>query len=422
MPEFLLSVKAVGTKALADDAKEAKQACDNMAGGARSISKSINGAVRELGNMAKAMAATAIVQWARTVITSAQALTDLSNVTGRSRTELQAWQHAANATGSSGEALNAAFERFAQLQGEIQSGVGRSAERLRAFEQLGITFDELNKKSPAQLFKELMERMQDGVITNEQFAAGVKLLGENFKEVAAAAKDGFAGMAEDFKGGWAEIDEGTMTVLDNMGQAFDETWANIKAGAKKFAADLIVTISDGVTALMNLPVKLVGLFNKDAAAIAEEVDTQLALNKMGGDGSQGVAQKEKELRDKEEQQAAQQKLKGMQDEIRTLAGDDADEILEDLADSSAGVSGYERTLKRLRRQKNKAEKDKQHDMTPSDEQERGHGAPTPGADALARIGLFRGGEGVVPIMQRQLQQQTKMAEGIKELNAAVREE
>lgn len=397
MSEFLLKVKASGTEEFAKNAKETADALNRADASASKMAGKLNELSKHAGLFVRALSASAIIKWAHATIQAAQAVTDLSDRTGIARQELAALSYAADATNTPVQVLIASFEALAKAQGDIQAGIGRTAERIKAFEKLGITLADLQKKSPQQLFTELTARMKEGAITSEQMSAGIRLMGESFKDLIPAAKDGLSDLVKEFEGSWAKIDEGTSSYLDNMGANLDKFWAKAKAGGKKFSADLISSIVVGVTAIMNLELKKLGLFFPKAAAVAEEVDTDIEITRMGGDGSREVDEKTKKLADQEAKKESRNSIEQLKNQIKSTLGDDAEDVLEELGARSAKKEDYERALRQAKRRKAREAERLANREAPK----------APSVDALQRIGGFS--QALVKGLENPIKEQLKVA-------------
>jgi hypothetical protein len=392
MPDFLLNVRAIGTEAFGKSAKETAEALNQMEPSAKRLGAYLSDLFK-IG---------AIAAWAKETVRAAQALTDLSDRTGIARGELQALEHAANATDTPIDVLTGAFERLAKVQGDLRAGIGRGEGNLDAFKELGFSMRDLERLSPQQLFAAIADKAKQGALTTSEMSAGVRLLGEGFRDIIPAAKDGLGDLVKEFGSSWKEIDEGTIDVLDRMGSAFDAFWANVKAGAKKFSADLLSSVSVGATTIASYLVRGAGLFSPGAAAIAEEMDTQLELDRMGGDGSRETERLEGRKREAEKNRSSREQIETLKGLIRDALGDDADDVLEDL--QGGRVDDYQRALRRARRQQAREGRRRSSDDS----------VTTPAADALRRIGGFNRAFGFIENQgKEQLKLTKQMASSLK---------
>jgi hypothetical protein len=312
-----------------------------------------------------------------TAVRGAQAMTDLAGRARITRDELQGLSYAASATGTDLNVIIGVYEALAQMQGQVQAGIGRTSEKIKEFAKLGITFEDIKKKTPMQLFVQLNEILAKGTLSNEQYAAAVKLLGESVKDMVAPAKDGLADMVKEFETSHAKINDSTLDFLDKLGDAWDKFWAKGAASGKKFTTELAGGFLSTGALIAGGGLKLLKPILPGVAKFGDELLEMRATKNGGGDGEAAVDKAEVDHKNKTNNLDTAKKLEGLRNAIRKELGEDADDVLDELDGSNSKPEDYERALRRAKRQKSK-------------ETGGGNAGNPPSADALQRIGLFVG--------------------------------
>lgn len=370
------------------------------------------------GAGAAALVAAGMALLTNRAVKAAQAVSDLSDKSSISRGNLQALAYASEATTTDLGALTDVYKQFAQRQGEVNAGLARSKLTFEAFKTLGISMEDLRRSKPEDILAALSRRFQDGAVSAEELAAGVKLMGDNFREFLLAAKQGHADFVKDFKDNNRAISEGTLDVLNNMGDAWDEFWAKLKQGGKKFGSEFA---ADTVEAVNTAMAGLAQLFGR--GDIAEELLKGKAERSIGGTGERDVAANEKALKDAQNARESRNKIGSEISRIRSIGGDDAEDVIAELGERGAKPADYQKAGDQMARQSlkriHKAEKDILHkagkqrgwgiisnlmlsgsgaeayeNAAAGIEQQHGGGGPNVAAsqsDPLARVGLFVGG-------------------------------
>lgn len=368
------------------------------------------------GALVASMAAIAVM-----TTRSAQRITTLSGATNALRKDLQALSFVADATTAPLESLHNVFLGLAQVQGEMQAGIGKSAERVKALESLGITLEDIRRKDPKQIFAELTQRLADGVVPTERMAAGVKLFGESFRDVVAASKQDLPGLMKE----WQELSESVMsnveisetalTTLSKMGDAWDQMWAKAKAGAKHFSAELTATVANAAKLAFWSTAGVIpgAIFPKYREKRDEHLLDAYQYFVMGDSGEASGEQADRRRQDLDGQKKREDEVGSLKSQIRELSGDEFDIDMEEMDERGARTEEYSRLLRRIQKRKPpKAQKE-----------ETATGSMFSNSDALSRIGLFRGGAGSVQtILVKQERKLTQIHNELKTQTAIARKQ
>ncbi|ODU25076.1 MAG: hypothetical protein ABS95_01095 [Verrucomicrobia bacterium SCN 57-15] len=402
MGDFLLNFKATGAESFSKVAEEFVKDLDKTEKSATKTVTVMDKLATAGKRLAAAFGAKKVAEWTLEILKSAGEIKDLADRTSLTTDAIQALQFVAKATGSDLGNLVGVFESLSRIQGEIQAGIGKTGEKIESLERLGISLQSLKNGDAKKLFLDLAQRMNEGAISAEQYAAGIKLLGSAFPEFIVASKKGLAEQVKAFEESNLAIDQGTVELLDKLGSAWQNLWTTVKAGSKKFAADLVGSLYVGTSALVSGVYKLASPFSERAAKRAEELDTERALAEMGGAGDEGIITTpdgkvtSKKLIDAQNRRDTRKQLENFRNQIRkTLDPEDAELLIGDLDNRNAKPQDYERALRDAVRSDIKTARAKAAsvDLGKSSEDEKAtrmNGGGRPDTDALTRIGLYTG--------------------------------
>lgn len=343
------------------------------------------------------------IKMAKAAADSAVAMVELAE---KSRTTLGVIKSLLTASSATGVEFNnitlPAFRELSRIQGELQAGLGRTTDRIKAFETFGITMDDIRKKQPEQIFLQMMRVVQQGAVTNQQYAAGLRLMGENFEQLIPAAKRGFAEIADQSAQSNSAFIEGTQRVLAKADIAWDKFIAGLKKKLQSIKTGVVggaIGASDWLLALQYGPLTYMpGAVGRYATKRRDQLLDEEAGMKLGGTGNEDVEAMDKKLKDAEANRKTRDDIAAAEKKLKAILGDDAEDVIEGLRDRNAKPEEYTREIRRAQRQKNKSGID-------------GESArPTPSTDALQRIGLFVGDP---TGMKREIQTQTRMLADVK---------
>ena len=212
-----------------------------------------------------------------------------------------------------------AIKRIASAQDDVKNGAldgtKNTAKLVHAYAQLGVTLDDLNSKTPQQLFKQIADSMKDvaasGKVTSEQMGAIVDIFGKGGMEMLPVWAKGFDTLAASL----GNIDEETLKKLAEF--------AKLKALAGGIVSTAITdTLAAGVkTASKNDP--LLGWLQSLAASTEEDPSIkplrERAKKQAKAKGEKQAAElsekqkaaKDKTEADKEEEKVAEQRRKNL---------------------------------------------------------------------------------------------------------------
>ena len=96
-----------------------------------------------------------------------------------------------------------AIKHIASAQDDVKNGsldgTKNTAKLVHAYAQLGVTLDDINNKTPQQLFKQIADSMKDvaesGKVTGEQMGAIVDIFGRGAMEMLPVWAKGFDSLA-----------------------------------------------------------------------------------------------------------------------------------------------------------------------------------------------------------------------------------
>jgi lambda family phage tail tape measure protein len=168
---FRVSAQTSGEQALTDFAKRLKDLENN----AKGISSGMALAGNALKALAGAFAIREIVDFGKSIIDLGANLKELSEKSGINVNDLSGLQEAAKQSGISFEGLSTGLKKYSQSIADAKDG---NQQALAAFKNLGITFQDLQTKSPEEVLLKLADnftKLQDGP---EKAANALKIFGK----------------------------------------------------------------------------------------------------------------------------------------------------------------------------------------------------------------------------------------------------
>lgn len=148
----------------------------------------------------------------------------LSERTGINREELQRWKYAADQSGADIGKLEVGVKKLSEAMDGAANG---SKTGIEAFGKLGISMDDLKKKSQEQIFEEVMYALAEMPQGAERNALGNKVLGKSYTELLPLLNAGADGMDELKK----RADELNLVMSEDAvvsAVVFGDTWADLK--------------------------------------------------------------------------------------------------------------------------------------------------------------------------------------------------
>lgn len=218
------------------------------AGGAfLSLSKSVLGATESIINFGKSVA------------DELDSLNDVANRTGVGVEALQAYGAAAKLSGTD-------IETFAKSLQKLTINIGNAVgdeKAQKAFEKLGLSFDELREKSPTEQFEAVADAIAKISDPAERAAAAVKLFGKGGIELGPLFAEGpgaLAKMREEAEALGQVVSEDAISSIGRMNDAFDKVWMTLKGLTGQIVGELAGPIAQIAEDLLSV-VKEVGATN-----------------------------------------------------------------------------------------------------------------------------------------------------------------
>jgi hypothetical protein len=373
-------------------------------GFAASALKGLAGLGKFLPGAVMAAAAVGFYKITKSAIETARSLVELSDSTQISIGDLKALTQAAKGTQTEFDVVLGTFQALKQAQGQLNAGIGRGQARLKAFEVLGISQEDLRSKEPLALFRELIAKMKEGTITSEQYAAGVRLLGDGFGRLIPAAKKGLGDLVAEMANANKQMSDGQVLLFEKMGRLWDTFFFNVGKKAKSLKNTLVT----GATTLGELGLAAIAnLFASNPLWDFKELRDKLLLSREQtyiGTGERQVEENEKVLADKIKTKQSASDIAGYKSELRGLLGEDAEDVIDGLEEGSMRPEDYAKAVRRARRQANRGGGSS--------------GGSAPNVDALQKIGLFVGGgpNAAVTVLRQQEQHLSRIEQNTRTLN------
>lgn len=212
-----------------------------------SLSKSVVGAAQDIVNFGKSVA------------NELDALNDVANRTGVGVEALQAYGGAAKLAGTD-------IETFAKSIQKLTVNIGKAVgdeKAQKAFEQLGINFEELRTKTPTEQFEQIADAISRIADPAERAAAAVKLFGKGGIELGPLFAEGpgaLARMREEAVKLGQVVNADAIKSIAAMNDAFDKVWMTVKGLTGQIVGELAQPIAQIAEDLLGV-VKQVGAAN-----------------------------------------------------------------------------------------------------------------------------------------------------------------
>lgn len=235
-----------------------------------------------------------------------QSLVAQANAVGLSTSRTQAFDFAASATGTDSGVIFGALGEVRKNQGGALSG---QEEQIRAFQQLGVSISELRSLNPDELFLKIADKLKSGNISSQQYAAALKVMGENAKLVLPAMERDLAAITKGFEDSGLAVTEGTTKALADLGNTWDTLKAKMSAGSNGFFSNLAGGfVSLGKLGLATVADQLSGYDpTGTAGAFRDELLVQREMQ-LGNQAGEDAAVKAKQAK-LDAQRAAREKQK-----------------------------------------------------------------------------------------------------------------
>jgi len=168
---------------------------------------------------------------------------DFAKSLGLTYNELRKIQFAAGQAGVDSEALNASFAKMSDTLG---SAMGGNASAIKAFENIGLSVEKLQRMSPGQQFEAIANAINKIQDPSQKMAAARDIFGKSggalislFEGAGAAIRE--AGMTLDIFG--ISLSQLDVTKIDNAGDAMGEMSLLLEGIGNQLAAEVAPYIS-----------------------------------------------------------------------------------------------------------------------------------------------------------------------------------
>jgi len=350
--DFVLNVRANGTGAFAQHAKAVEQSVDKI----KTSALGLDGIFTRFGaRFAGIAAAGGIANSILGEAKQAQELEKMSRAAGTSVDFLLKLRKGAGETGTEFDALADSYKQFSQIVAQFQSGMvpRGGGNAMRGMSILGFSEKDLRGQDAERLFLSLTQRMREGAVSAEQYAAGLRLLGQGFTEVAEASRKGLGGTLQR---PLSTIEQSNQEVLAGAGEKVDQFGAGLGTllrtqanawltGGKFLAGGGLKTFGRALNQYSPFGGNRVGNW---VSARGDEwlTDAMQSFYPTGASFSDTLARRDV---DKGNRSRSSTQLDAMRTQLRTLLGSEADDVLEQLDESGATPSMYQSYLRRAKR-------------------------------------------------------------------------
>ena len=213
--------------------------------------QSLTSALLNVGKAALS-AASSVLSFAKSVADELDSLNDLANRTGVSVEALQAYGAAAKLAGIDSEAFAKSLQKLTINIGEATG----DEKAQKAFRELGIAFDELKAKSPAEQFEMVADALAKISDPAERAAAAVKLFGKGGIELGPLFTDGpgaMKAMREEAEKLGYVINKDGIDAIAKMNDSIDKVFMTFKA----IVGQVVSKLAPVVEAMANNLLKVV---------------------------------------------------------------------------------------------------------------------------------------------------------------------
>lgn len=238
-----------------------------------------------------------------------------------------------------------AIKRIASAQDDVKNGAldgtKNTAKLVHAYAQLGVTLDDLNSKTPQQLFQQIADSMKDvaasGKVTGEQMAAIVDIFGKGGMEMLPVWAKGFDTLAASL----GNLDEDTIKKLGEIAKAKSLAGAIVETAV----TDTLTGQNPFINALVKtgslFPIGLEGMkWLKDLSASTEEDPSAKPLRERANKQAKAKGEKQALVKEAEnlEAQDAEQRRKNL---LATMTPEEKRAaILEEIAQKEKMIADF----------------------------------------------------------------------------------
>lgn len=319
------------------------------------------------------------------ILSAADDIATFSKRLSVSTKTIQEWQHAAAETDTSIQAFTTAFRTMVQAQADAMAG--RNPEAESAFGRMGLDVEKLRSLSPEQLFKAVGDAVQQTGDGTEALNDGITVLGRSALEILPAMRDGLSEFADEAERLGLIMAEDVVQQLADANDEMDRLKRQAIVQGAPIATGAVNALDYGMTKAKQLLLTGKGFLMQGLGRWGEagEAHTQSYLE------GRGFLERHKLIDPADMNMSSRPMTKGEINKRRRELG---------LAVPGVGeMNNY-----------------------PPMPEAAAVASLAPTADALARIGLFRGGAGIESRLDRQIQVLQWIRSELRELNALERTE
>ena len=213
----------------------------------------LSGKLASIGAGAVAGLAAASVALGVMAIQSADAIQDMSDVTGISTNKLQAWKMSAEQAGTSLEELSGAFiKNLKNQQGALEGNKGLQ----EAYAKLGVSMGDLESMSPEDLFDKISNGIKENGADAVTTAALLEVMGKSAASLIPVMKEGLGGGNEN---DWSVSLEKNVALVAEMKDAFE--------GVKNIVTAIAVDVMGTFIQRIKWALDMLGLLSDKSAAL-----------------------------------------------------------------------------------------------------------------------------------------------------------
>ena len=190
-----------------------------FAAGATQAEKSVNKLVSGIGSrLGGYLGVGFLAHQAMGIIRYADTVDDMSKKLGIGTDQFQELQYAAQKTGASVESFTSALRTLIKTQQDAITG-GAGSEAFKPFATLGLSFTELERLSPDQLLYRVGDAFRNGSQEGRDLDAVITLLGRGAMDLMGALKEGLRDLGKEAHRLGQVMDEG---IVAQLGAANDQ--------------------------------------------------------------------------------------------------------------------------------------------------------------------------------------------------------
>jgi hypothetical protein len=191
----------------------------NFAAGTKQAQSSLNNFVAGIGSrIAGVLSVGAFYRIAREALDLGDRVGDMAKKLGVSTDQIQEFEYAARKTGASVEAFQTALRTLISTQQDALSK-GAASDAFKPYAMLGISFAELKRLSPDQLLYRVGDAFRDSSQEGQQLDAVISLLGRGAMDLMGALKEGLRTLGEEAQSTGQVLGE---EMIQGLGAANDQ--------------------------------------------------------------------------------------------------------------------------------------------------------------------------------------------------------